>query len=95
MARVKPPEDQADAVLTSETGREWLVFCRLCPRTLGKGLTRQADARQYAIEHLEHSHGLFRVWVKRERVGYQAMVNEALPLVVAHDLTLATDRRTG
>lgn len=93
MARKKPPADQPDAVVSSEDGRRWVVFCRLCVRTRGKDLTRKADARQYATEHLEHSHGLVRVWVTCERPGYRAMVDAALPLVIEHDLTLPTDRR--
>lgn len=77
----------------SETGRKWAVFCSLCPRTLGKDLSRRADARQYACEHLETAHGLSRVWVSQLRIGYVEMVQTALPLVVAHNLTLASDHR--
>lgn len=84
MSRSKPPDDQPDCVVASDDGRQWLVFCSLCPRTLGKGLTRRADAVAYAHEHLEHSHGLMRVWIEQHRPGFRAAVQDAIPGILAH-----------
>jgi hypothetical protein len=84
VSRSKAPTDQPDAVLSSVDGRRWVVFCRLCPRTLGRGTSDAFAARAFASEHLEHSHGLKRVWIEQHRPGYTEAVQEGLPLVLAH-----------
>jgi hypothetical protein len=88
----KRVNDTPDAVLSSDTGQAWIVFCTLCTRALGGPPLQRADALYRAHEHLEHSHGLLRVFVFTERPGYRRAVDVALPLVVAHDLTLPADR---
>lgn len=93
MGKRKEPADTPDVLLTSEDGRSWGVVCRLCVRTVGKSPTSRGGAYERAHEHLEHSHGMQRVRIDRMRPGYAEMVQAALPLVVEHDLTLATDRR--
>jgi len=90
----KRPVDQPDCVVSSETGAAWTVTCVLCPRTLGGPPLQRVDACWRAREHLKHTHGLDRIYVEVQTVGYRATVNVALPLVVAHDLTLPADRYT-
>lgn len=91
MGRTKEPEDQPDAVLMTNDDNRWEVFCVLCPRTLHGSTPLRSEARWVASEHLEFSHGLKRVWIDSFRPGYRNIVQMALPLIVAHDLTLATD----
>jgi hypothetical protein len=93
MARKHEPADTPDVLLTSEDGREWAVFCRLCVRTVGPPVVGGCVPYARAHEHLLTSHGLQRVRIDRMQPGYREMVQAALPLVVEHDLTLATDYR--
>lgn len=91
MARKREPDDTPDVLLSSVDGRAWAAFCRLCVRSIGKGDVAVGDAYMRAYEHLRYSHGLQRVRIDRMTPGYVSMVQTALPLIVEHDLTLATD----
>lgn len=85
-------EDTPDAVLSSANGTAWHVTCTLCPRTLSRTSATRPEALWRAREHLATTHALSRIYVECERPGYQQAVSVALPLVVAHDLTLPADR---
>lgn len=85
-------EDTPDAVLHSGDGRRWYVFCTKCPRELANASTTRPEALWRARGHLATTHALQRIYVECERPGYQRAVSVALPLVVAHDLTLPADR---
>lgn len=91
MARTQAPDDVPDAVVYSDDGVTWGVLCTLCPRTLDKAWSTAPAARATATAHLEHSHGLRRVWIEQHRPGYRQIVQQALPLIVEHDLTYASD----
>lgn len=92
VARRKAPADQPDALIYSEDGSQWAVFCALCPRQLGKVYVDRNTALWRAHEHLEHSHALLRVWIGHDRPAHLQLVQGALPLIIAHDRTLTTDR---
>lgn len=93
MARGKAPADRPDAIVYREEDGQWYATCLLCPRTL----TQWSDDRRftwyYVREHLKYSHGLDRIWVDEHTYGYKQMVQDALPLIVAHDLQVASEYR--
>lgn len=95
MARRGKPEERPDALVYVNEGRRWAVFCTLCPRELRGTRATSWEAQSLATEHLRYSHGLLRVYVDRDTPEHRRAVQEALPLVVAHDRTLATDRWQG
>lgn len=72
----------------------WETFCALCPRQLPGGRRTHHEAFGRAVEHLRYTHGMVRVFVARDTPAHREAVQEALPLVVAHDRTLPTDRWT-
>lgn len=95
MARRGNPADRPDAfVWIGDSGR-WETFCTLCPRALPGSRGTRYEAADRACEHLHYTHGLRRVWVDRNTPAHLQAVQAALPLVVAHDRTLSTDRWQG
>lgn len=93
MAKAKGPADQPDALVHSDDGQEWSVFCTLCTRELGGVRTHRDLAHRFAREHLGVSHGLRRIWVDEHRPGYREAVQTALELALPHHRTLTTDHR--
>lgn len=86
--------DQADALVYTDEPSQWLVFCVLCPRELPRVHRTRGEALWAAHEHLRFTHGLRRVRVDQETPAHRQAVQDALPLVLAHDRTLPTDRWT-
>lgn len=93
MARRKTADDRPDALVYVNEGRRWAVFCVLCPRELPGDRLSRSEAEHRALEHLRYTHGLRRSWVELDTPAHRAAVQDALPLVVAHDRTLPTDWR--
>ena len=86
MGKRAKASDTADAVIYYGDDRQWHGTCALCPRTLQKGWDFKPGAYLGMVEHLATSHGLNRIWIEVMREGYRAVVQDALPLIVAHDL---------
>lgn len=93
MTRKAQPADQPDAVLICENGGRWTITCLLCPRTLANPASDNRVALYRAKEHLQYSHALFRIWVEEHPHGYKKIVQDALPLIVAHDMQVASEYR--
>lgn len=93
MAR-RQPDDQPDAVVHSDDGSVWEYLCSVCMHASRVRMPTSRVAYFQALRHLNYSHGINRVWIEIQTVGYREAVNVALPLVVEHDLTLPADRYT-
>lgn len=93
MTRKAQPADQPDLIHYREEGeRLWHVTCCLCPRTLNGEWTQDAAYRK-GVEHLRYTHGLYRIWIETYPHGYKKIVQDALPLIVAHDMQVASEYR--
>lgn len=93
MARKAVPADKPDAITyKDEDHLSWQVTCCLCPRTLMGEWVRDAAYRK-AVDHLKYTHGLDRIWIDVHPHGYKQMVQDALPLIVAHDMQVASEYR--
>lgn len=86
MARKKDPADKPDAITSKDEDGLWRITCLLCPRTLGQSFVDRHLAYHKAGGHLEHSHGLTRIWIDEHPFGYRKMVQDAIPGIVAHNL---------
>lgn len=86
MGRGSTSGEQPDAVVHSLDAGGWGYTCRVCLHP-SKGYIRTSrDAYWLAKQHLEHSHGMLRIYVVTHTEGFREMVNVALPIVVSHDL---------
>lgn len=86
MAKTAKASVSPDAILSWGDDQLWHITCLHCTRTLTKGHSKRPEGYWQGVEHLRYSHALLSVYIDYETPGYRAIVNEALPLVVAHDM---------